>query len=250
MKRNFSNNQNKISMLTCYDFQTANIASRTDIDVLLVGDSLGNVFQGKSSTRDVKIEEMIYHTECVRRGAPNKYIISDLPLHVSLCPRKAVKASKQLLKAGADSVKIEGNNKKILSALAKNKIDFVGHAGLLPQTAENYKPKGYGSEREIIIQQALDIQNDGAKMIVLESISKELAKTITETLTIPTIGIGAGLDCDGQVLVINDMLGLGEKVPKFVKRFTNLEEVIYNAITTYVEEVNKGLFPSEEYTYK
>ncbi|MBN2653343.1 MAG: 3-methyl-2-oxobutanoate hydroxymethyltransferase [Spirochaetales bacterium] len=251
MDTTFSKSKSKkISMITCYDFQTAQIAAKTEVDVLLVGDSLGMVFQGKESTREVTIEQMIYHTECVRRGAPEKIITTDLPLHTSLDPQKAVDASRRLIEAGATNVKIEGNNREILTALAERKIPFVGHAGLLPQSATDYKPKGRGEDRQVVLQQSLDIQEFGASMIVLECIPEELAKEITQRLEIPTIGIGAGRFCDGQVLVINDLLGLGRKVPKFVKKYANLEEIIYNAINNYILEIEKGVFPGQENIYK
>lgn len=252
-------NKSKISMITCYDYSTAVILNKTEIDSILVGDSLGTVFQGNDSTLPVTMDEMIYHTKAVRKGAPDKFLIFDMPYlsyHISI--EDAIRnAGRALKEAGAEAVKIEGGEEMIdkISAMLGAKIPVMGHLGLTPQSVNlfgGYKVQGNSLEvAKRLINDSLLLEKAGVFAIVLEGIPEKLAEIITKKLSIPTIGIGAGRYVDGQVLVINDMLGMFEDfTPKFVKKFANLSENIKNGIESYIKEVNEGIFPAEEHVYK
>ncbi len=252
-------NKSKISMITCYDYSTAVILNKSDIDSILVGDSLGTVFQGNNSTLPVTMDEMIYHTKAVRKGAPDKFLIFDMPYlsyHINL--EEAVRnAGRALKEAGAEAVKIEGGEEMAdkIRAMLSAKIPVMGHLGLTPQSVNlfgGYKVQGNSLDvAKRLINDALLLEKAGVFAIVLEGIPEKLAEIITKKLSIPTIGIGAGRYVDGQVLVINDMLGMFEDfTPKFVKKFANLSENIKNGIESYIKEVNEGIFPAEEHVYK
>ncbi len=234
----------KISVLTCYDYCTAKILDDAGIDILLVGDSLGMVVLGYKSTREVAMNDMVRHTKAVSNGAKSSFIVADMPFNSDSNPEDALKNAKILFENGADAVKIEGKP-EIAKFLVRNKINVMGHVGLLPQTAENFGMQGKDSEsaREIF-EMAVELENAGCFAVVLESIPSELSGRITQKLNIPTIGIGAGNFCDGQVLVINDMLGLYQDFkPKFVKQYANLSAVIKDAVVKYRDEVKAGKFP-------
>ncbi|HDI06810.1 MAG TPA: 3-methyl-2-oxobutanoate hydroxymethyltransferase [Candidatus Bathyarchaeota archaeon] len=238
-------------MLTAYDYQTAKILDAVGIDVILVGDSLGMVFQGCKDTKSVTMEAMIYHTRAVARGARNTPVIGDMPIHSYDTVEDALENARLFIEAGADGVKIEGNKPEIIKALIAEGIPVMGHVGLLPQTAEAYKVRGKTAEEaEKIFRDALEVDGCGVFSIVLECIPESLAKRITENVKAPTIGIGAGKYCDGQVLVINDMLGFDDSfAPKYLKKYADLNKIIKNAVKRFMEEVRSGVYPDEEHTY-
>ena len=240
-----------IAVLTCYDYNTAKLLEEIGIDIILVGDSLGNVVLGYGSTKDVSMEDMIRHTGAVRRGAISSFIVADMPYKSDENAELAIKNAHELMEAGAEAVKVEGKP-EICKALVRNGIPVMGHVGLLPQTAQEYKVRGRDNkEGEEIFKMAVDLEKAGCFAVVLESIPISLAKRITDYLEIPTIGIGAGPYCDGQVLVINDILGMFEDFkPKFVKRYANINDTIRKAVKGYKKEVKSGEFPSEEYSFK
>lgn len=241
----------KITMLTAYDYQTAKILDETGIDLILVGDSLGMVVQGHDNTKTVTMEDMIYHVKIVARGARNKPIIGDMPINSCSTIEDSLRNAEQFLQAGAHGVKIEGNRPKIVTNLIDAGIPVMGHVGMLPQIAERYRVKGKKPEeaREVF-QDASDLDSLGVFSIVLECIPERLAKKITENVRAPTIGIGAGIYCDGQVLVINDMLGLDESFkPKYLKVYAHLSTAIKDAVARFIEEVSAEQYPDEEHTY-
>jgi len=241
----------KISMLTAYDYQTAKILEAAEIEMILVGDSLGNVILGYEGTKQVTINDMVRHVEAVARGAPHTYIVGDMPIDTYNNFEDALKNSKKLINAGATAVKLEGNKAAIIKRLVDLGIPVEGHLGLLPQTAIDMKVKGKEqSEAERIYNDALELDAAGVFSIVLECIPLKLATRITENVKAVTIGIGAGPFCDGQVLVINDMLGMqrGSK-PKHVKRYADLYGVISEAVHNYIHEVRDGSFPDDEHSF-
>jgi len=241
----------KIIMLTAYDFQTAKILDQVGIDLILVGDSSGMVIQGYSDTRSVTMADMIYHVKAVARGAKNTPIIGDMPINTCNTTQDCLTNAQRFLEVGAHGVKIEGKKTEAIEALIEKAIPVVGHVGMLPQRAEAYRVKGKNpGEAQQILQDAQELDRLGVFSIVLECIPESLAKTITETVKAPTIGIGAGKHCDGQVLVINDMLGYDESFkPKYAKTYANLNKTIKEAVTRFTEEVAAGKYPDEEHTY-
>lgn len=241
----------KIIMLTAYDYQIAKILDEAGIDLILVGDSLGMVIQGYTNTKSVTIEDMLYHTRAVARGAKNTPIVGDMPIECDKSVKDALKNAKRFLEAGAQGVKIEGNKSKVVKALLNAGIPVMGHVGLLPQTAESYRVKGkQPTEAQKILDEALKLDKLGVFSMVLECMPESLAKRITEAVRAPTIGIGAGKHCDGQVLVINDMLGFDLSfAPKYLKRYANLNKIIKEAIARFEQEVSKGIYPDKEHTY-
>lgn len=241
----------KIIMLTAYDYQMAKILDEVGVDLILVGDSLGMVVQGNSDTKSVTMADMIYHTKAVARGAKNTSIIGDMPINSYNTPEDALKNAKKFIEAGAHGVKIEGNKPEIVKALIDAGIPVQGHVGMLPQMAETYRVKGKNPEEaEQILNDAIELDKLGVFSIVVECVPESLAKRITESVSAPTIGIGAGKYCDGQVLVINDLLGMDLSFkPKFVKHYAELYTVIKNAVSKFIEEVSKGIYPDDEHTY-
>ena len=249
----------KISMITCYDHAFARIVEQTPMDLILVGDSVANTFAGYDNTIPVTVEQMIYHTEVVRRGAPSKFVIIDMPFmsyHISV-EDSLRNAGNMMKKTGANAVKLEGGRefRAVVEALVTASIPVMGHLGLTPQSVHKFG--GYSvqgreeDKRKRIIEDALILEEAGACSLVLEKVPESLAREITEKLTIPTIGIGAGRYCDGQVLVINDVLGIDETFqPKFVKKYVNLYESVKGAIESYDSEVKSGSFPSEKNIYE
>lgn len=248
----------KIPVLTAYDFATARILDDAGVPVLLVGDSAGMVEAGYETTLPVTVDEIIYHTRAVARGRTNAFVVADMPFgsyQASLddARRNAVRLIKE---GGAEAVKLEGGRRtaEAVKAIVAMDVPVMGHVGLTPQSVHRmggYKVQGKGrTEAEEILEDALAIEDAGAFSIVLEGVPAELSREITGRLSIPAIGIGAGPDCDGQVLVVNDMLGLtGNKVPKFVKRYADLRNIIFLAATEYVKDVSEGAFPSKEHSY-
>jgi 3-methyl-2-oxobutanoate hydroxymethyltransferase len=252
-------NNEKITMLTCYDYVMARLISSQDIDMLLVGDSLGNVKLGYENTLPVTVDDMVYHTKSVKRGNTGAMLITDMPfMSYESNVAEAVKNAGRIIKEGeAAAVKIEGGIEIIdqVKAIVDAKIPVVGHLGLTPQAINKFggvKVQGRTQEAsDKIISDAKALEKAGAFVVVLEAIPEQLAKEVTETLNIPTIGIGAGRYCNGQVLVIDDMLGMfTDFTPKFVKKYANLGETIKTAVKSYIDEVKEGKFPKEENTYK
>ena len=241
----------KIVMLTAYDYQMAKILDETGIDLILVGDSLGMVVLGYQNTKSVTMEDMIHHTRAVARGTKNTPIIGDMPIDSYNTVEDALENAKQLLEAGAHGVKIEGNRPLIVETLVKEGIPVMGHVGLLPQSTDRFRLKGKKAmEAERILDDAIELDKMGVFAIVLECIPKNLAKKITETVNAPTIGIGAGIHCDGQVLVINDVLGFDEAFsPKYLKRYASIGREIRKAIVNFKDDVLNGKYPDEKHTY-
>ena len=241
----------KFVMLTAYDYQMAKILDETGIDLILVGDSLGMVVLGYQNTKSVTMEDMIHHTRAVARGTKNTPIIGDMPIDSYNTVEDALENAKQLLEAGAHGVKIEGNRPLIVETLVKEGIPVMGHVGLLPQSTDRFRLKGKKAmEAERILDDAVELDKMGVFAIVLECIPKSLAKKITETVNAPTIGIGAGIHCDGQVLVINDVLGFDEAFsPKYLKRYASIGREIRKAIVNFKDDVLNGKYPDEKHTY-
>ena len=233
-----------ISVLTAYTYPIAQLLEKAGISILLVGDSVGMVEMGFKSTQSVTMDHIKYHTGAVRRGAPNTHIIGDMPFGSDSTSELALINALQLLEAGADSVKLEGPQYEIIKTLVAEGIDMVGHTGLTPQTATSFKQVGKDEKDAArIMDEAIQLEKAGCFLLVLEHIPKELAKHITAKVGIPTIGIGAGKHCDGQVLVINDALGLGDYWPPFSKQFTRLDQEIGKAVRQYINDVESGEFP-------
>ena len=248
----------KISMLTAYDFRTSLMLDECGVDILLVGDSVGNVVMGLENTLPVTVDDMLYHTKAVVRGREFALVVADMPfMSYQVSIDEARRNAGILIKeGGAEAVKVEGgeNVESVVKALTDIDIPVMGHIGLTPQSVHRmggYKVQGKEEQQqEKLMADALAVERGGAFAVVLEAIPQKLASKITEKLKIPTIGIGAGLDCDGQVLVINDILGLSGKFrPKFVKQYVQLEPIIKKAVSEYVDEVKTKKFPEDEFSF-
>lgn len=247
----------RIAVLTAYDYPTARLLDGAGVDVLLVGDSAGVVFAGYENTLPMTMDEMLYHVKAVVRARPRALVVADMPFMA--CQSGEVEALKNcgrmLQEGGAEAVKIEGgvNMAPVIRAVAEMDIPVMGHVGLTPQSVHRmggYRVQGRKDQADRIIDDAVAVQEAGAFAVVLEGIPARLAARITATLEIPTIGIGAGPDCSGQVLVIHDILGLCEKYsPKFVKRYADLGPIITEAARQYVSDVKEGVFPTEEHSF-
>ncbi len=243
----------KISVLTAYDYSTSLICDRAGVDILLVGDSAGMVVLGYPSTVPVGMTEMTMFCSAVARGTKRAMIVGDMPFG-SYQPNAsvAVENAVQLIKAGCDAVKLEGGSEIIgtIKAIADAGIPVMGHIGLRPQTSslwEGYKLQGRTRESAMkLVQDAKALEKAGVFSIVLEMVASEVADTITKRVSVPTIGIGSGRGCDGQVLVLHDMLGIYEDIrPKFVKRYAELSKSIFDAVASYTREIKTGRFPEE-----
>ncbi len=246
----------KITMLTCYDATFASIASQSGIEVLLVGDSLGMVLQGHDSTLPVSIDEMAYHTATVKRGNQNALILSDLPFMAAATLEQTYDSCARLMRAGAHMVKLEGGGwlAETVHKLAQRGIPCCIHMGLTPQSVNvfgGYRVQGRGKQAEQLKQQALELEQAGAAMLLLECVPSPLAKEISQAAKIPVIGIGAGPDTDGQVLVLHDMLGLSATghTPRFVRNFMQDSNSITQAIENYAKAVKDGSFPAAEHEF-
>jgi 3-methyl-2-oxobutanoate hydroxymethyltransferase len=248
----------KITALTAYDYSFARILDHAGVDVLLVGDSLASVIQGQESTLPVTLDEMIYHTRLVARGRKRALVVADMPfLSYQISIEEAKRNAGRFLSEGAaEAVKVEGGvaMRETIEAIVRIGIPVMGHIGLTPQSIHRfggYKVQGKEKEeKEKILQDALAVEEAGAFSIVLEGIPLDLAQEITRRLTIPTIGIGAGVHCDGQILVVHDMLGLFDLyTPKFVKRYADLSAVMTEAVQRYMKEVREGNFPGDEHSF-
>jgi len=249
----------KITCLTAYDYSFARILDEAGIDILLVGDSLGCVVQGRENPLPVTIEEMIYHTRAVVRGRKRALVVADMPfLSYQVSKERAVENAGRLLQeAGAEAVKLEGGAamRDTVAKMVEIGIPVMGHIGLTPQSIHRfggYKIQGKAkNQRDAIMSDALAVEEAGAFSVVLEGMPRDLAAEITGRLSIPTIGIGAGAQCDGQVLVIHDMLGLfNDFTPRFVKRYADLTSVMTAAVKDFVGEVRALKFPGEEHSFK
>ncbi|HYQ88335.1 MAG TPA: 3-methyl-2-oxobutanoate hydroxymethyltransferase [Candidatus Binatia bacterium] len=247
----------RIVSVTAYDYPSARLADEAGVDLILVGDSLGMVVLGYESTLPVTLGEMAHHLKAVLRAQPRALVVADLPfLSFQTSPEDAVRSSGRLMKRGAEAVKLEGGRRMLpqIEAIHAADIPVLGHLGLTPQSVHEFG--GYrvqGREREAaeaLLADALALERAGCFAIVLEGVPLELGREITEALRIPTIGIGAGIHCDGQVLVLHDLIGLSfGKQAKFVRRYAETGETIRNAITAFREDVRAGRYPSEEESY-
>jgi 3-methyl-2-oxobutanoate hydroxymethyltransferase len=240
----------RLAMLTAYDFPTARLAVEGGIDLLLVGDSLGMVVLGYDSTLPVTVDDMVHHTKAARRGAPEAFLIADLPFLSYGTPEQALtNAARQMKYAGAEEVA------PIVEALVRAGVPVLGHVGLTPQTASalgGYKLQGKDEETaRRVLDGAMALERAGCWGVVLELVPAPLAKLVTERIAIPTIGIGAGADCDGQVLVFHDLVGMFSTfTPTFVKRYTEAGAAIKAAISRYADEVRSGAFPTEGQSFR
>ena len=249
------NKKNKIPItcLTAYSKTIAQIADKY-CDIILVGDSLGMVLHGMKTTREVKIEQMILHGKTVKNFVKKSLVVLDMPYRTYTNKSIAYKNAKKMMKlTRCDAIKLEGGKKvaKIIKYLVDKGIPVMGHVGLLPQSSTGFKLKGKNfMQRKKILQDAIAVSNSGAFAIVIECVVESLAKKITKNVSIPTIGIGASKYCDGQILVSDDMLGLSDFFPKFVKRYSNLREIIDKSIKNYTKDVKTRRFPSSKNVYK
>jgi len=250
-------NGERIACLTAYDAGFAQILDQAGVDIMLVGDSLGMVVQGKESTLPVTIDEMVYHTRCVSQGNSHAFILADMPFMSYATPEQAVSNAGRLMKEGAaHGVKLEGGREIIptVSRLSHAGIPVCAHLGLLPQSVNKYggyRVQGRDPEQALsIIEDANALETAGADMLVLECVPRSLTEQIMDVVTIPVIGIGAGGNCNGQVLVLYDMLGITQhKLPRFVHNFLSDADSISAAIVAYVQAVKQGTFPQQEHGY-
>lgn len=245
-----------IVMVTAYDATFARLADESGVDVVLVGDSVGMVMQGHPHTLEVTLEHMCYHARCVRRGVQRAHLVVDLPfMSYQVSPEQAlVSAGRLVQEGGAEAVKFEGSRPETVRKIVQAGIPVMGHLGLTPQSVHEFGGfRVQGREdaaAERLKQEALLLQEAGVYSVVLEGIPAALARQISESLAIPTIGIGAGVGCDGQVLVLQDLLGLEDRwKPRFVKRYAELAEVVRGAFRAYAGEVRSGAFPGEEHSF-
>ena len=252
----FKERGEKIACLTAYDASMAKLIDDCGVDVVLIGDSLGMVIQGNKNTRSVTMQDMLYHTEIVANSCQQALVIADMPFQSYDSSELALINAQNLVSAGADMVKIEGGHEheEVFRVLSSNNINICGHLGLQPQMvvdSSEYKIQGKDeNSAELILSDALLLESLGISAIVLECIPSTLAKEVSSKLSIPTIGIGAGKDCDGQVLVCYDMLGITKgKLPRFVRNFVSIEGTIPLAISAFVKEVKVGKFPSTSESY-
>ncbi|WP_173916321.1 3-methyl-2-oxobutanoate hydroxymethyltransferase [Halobacillus sp. Marseille-Q1614] len=250
--------EDKITMITAYDYPSAKIAEKAGMDMILVGDSLGMVVLGYDSTIPVTVEDMCHHGKAVRRGAPNTFVVVDMPFmsyHISM-EETMKNAAKLFQETRAQALKVEGAGEVLstIERLTQGGIPVVGHLGLTPQSVNvlgGYKVQGKDAEAaEQLLQDAKAVEEAGAIMLVLECVPKELAEMISKELSIPTIGIGAGASVDGQVLVYHDILKYGvDRLPKFVQSYMDSNETVTSAVQSYVHDVKAGDFPAEEHTF-
>ena len=248
----------KIVMVTAYDYPTARAVEASGLEAILVGDSLGMVVLGYDSTVPVTMEDMIHHTRAVMRGVETVHVVADMPfMSYQVSDEQAVENAGRLIKeTGADAIKLEGGESVAsrISAIVRAGIPVMGHVGLTPQSAASlggFRVQGRSRQEAFAIMgDAMTVQRAGAYSVVLEAVPRQLGRIITAQLTIPTIGIGAGADCDGQVLVNGDLLGSFDKfTPKFARRYADLQLVMQDAFKAFAEEVRSGVFPSQEHGF-
>jgi len=249
----------KITFLTSYDFPTAQFAEAAGLDMLLVGDSLGMCVYGYEGTVPVVMDQMIYHAEAVRRGAPNTFVIGDMPFmsYQSAIEKAVENAGRFLKEAGCDAIKLEGGKRitRVIQAIVDAGIVVMGHVGLTPQSSGQlggHKAQGRTAEQaKLVVEDALAVQEAGAHMILLEAIPPEVGQHIAKALRIPVLSIGAGPGCDGQLLIVSDLIGQFQAfTPKFVKKYCNVAEVVTSAMKAYCNDVRESSFPGEEHCYR
>ncbi len=251
-------NEKKLTMLTAYDYPMARLLDEAGVDILLVGDSLGMVIQGKSDPLSVSVDEMVYNTRLVSRGTKRALVVGDMPfMSFQVSIQDAVVNAGRLIKEGrANAVKLEGGREisKQVKGIVNAGIPVMGHLGLTPQSLNQFGGFVVQAKSEFaiknLIADAISLERDGAFAIVLEGMPEEAARRVTERINIPTIGIGAGKYVDGQVLVTYDMLGFSDWAPKFVKKYADFKSVIQGAVQQYIDEVQNTVFPTDEYTYQ
>ena len=254
---NMKKEKKKISVITSYDYTLASLCDRAGIDVMLVGDSAGMVMLGYENTIPVTMDQMCMFTEAVSRARKNSLLVADLPfMSYQASIEDAINNSGRLIKAGADAVKLEGGSimAETISAIVDIGIPVMGHIGLQPQTtmlSEGYKVQGKTKDSAMkLIEDAKELEDAGVFSIALEMVSHEVGQIISESVNIPTIGIGSGVNCDGQVLVVQDLLGMYDKIkPKFAKRYMNLSEDIVKSLEEYRSDVESGAFPAKENSF-
>ncbi len=257
--RNAKAEGKKLTMLTAYDYSMGKIIDESGINGILIGDSLGMVIKGEDDTLSVTVDEIIYHTKAVKKGAKNALIVSDMPFlsyHVST-EQAVLNAGRMIKEGGANAIKLEGGAHvvKQVKAIVDAQIPVMGHLGLTPQSINafgGFKVQGKSEEAvKQLIEDAIALEQAGAFAIVLEGIPAKVAELITKAVSVPTIGIGAGKECDGQILVYQDMLGMFDNfVPKFVKQYANVGAIMKDAIETYISEVQIGAFPETKHTFQ
>lgn len=249
----------KISFLTAYDYPTAQFAEAAGLDMLLVGDSLGMCVYGYSGTVPVVMDQMIYHADAVRRGAPNTFVIGDMPFmaYQSSIEKAVENAGRFLKEAECDAIKLEGGVRIVpqIRAIVDAGIVVMGHIGLTPQSSGQlggHKAQGRTAETaKLVYEDAMAVRDAGAQMLLVEAVPPEVCGFITKKLDIPVLSIGAGLDADGQLLIVSDMIGQFQAfTPKFVKKYCNVADTITQAMKTYCEEIRKEKFPSDEHCYR
>ncbi len=256
--QNFKIKKQPITMVTCYDASFARLVEKSNVDVILIGDSVAQVIHGHDTTLAATVGMMVLHTKAVRRGSPSKFIVTDMPF---LSTRKGLKtameAAHKLMVAGAQALKIEGakGHLELIRHLVDSGIPVMGHLGLTPQSIHQLggpKIQGRSEDQAVeILQEALALEKAGCFSLVLECVPWKLAKSISEKLSIPTIGIGAGIHCDGQVLVLQDMLGMNSDFnPKFLKKYSDIETKTITSLNQYADEVQKKAFPTPENSYE
>ena len=251
---NMKKRKEKISVITSYDYTLASLCDKANVDVLLVGDSAGMVMLGYENTIPVTMDQMCMFTEGVSRARNNSLLVSDLPfMSYQTSIEDAIRNSGRLIKSGADAIKLEGGSVMVdtISSIVEIGIPVMGHIGLQPQTtvlSQGYKVQGRTKDQAMkLIEDAKELEEAGVFSIALEMVSHEVAEIISETISVPTIGIGSGVGCDGQVLVVQDLLGMYDKIkPKFAKRYMNLSEDIVESIENYKKDIESGSFPAEE----
>ncbi len=246
----------RITMLTAYDVPFASILDGAGIDIILVGDSVGNNVLGYPNSLPVTVDEMIHHTKAVTKAARRALVVIDMPFmsyHESLEQARR-NAGRMIKESGAEAVKIEGGRRMrdVIRSIVDIDIPVMGHIGLTPQSVNafgGHRVQGRGAAQEALIEDAKAVEEAGAFSVVIEGVPREAARKITEMLSIPTIGIGAGPDCDGQVLVTHDLLGFGEFRPKFAKMYVNIKEQMEKGVKDYIGEVRTGAFPDDAHSY-
>lgn len=251
-------NGEKISMITAYDYTMARLVDMAGIDIVLIGDSASNVMAGNETTLPITLDQMIYHSQCVVNGVNRALVVADLPfMSYQVTSKEALKSAGRMMKeAGVHALKLEGGKSvaETIRKIVDAGIPVMGHLGLTPQSIYKfgtYKVRATETEEaDILLEDAKKLEEAGCFGIVLEKIPSELAKKVTESISIPTIGIGAGIHCDGQVLVLHDMLGLNKEFnPRFVRRYADLQTVITDAVGNYISDIKDRNFPSEEESY-
>ena len=240
-------NRQKITMLTCYDYPTALLEDRAGIDIIIVGDSVGTNVLGYQDETEVTMDDIVHHLKAVRRGVSQAYIIADLPYASYHSPNEALNNAQRLIASGADCVKLEGVFEAVVTQLVKHNIEVCGHIGLLPQTHRKKAVQGKRFlDAKFLVESAVTLEKAGVTMLLFELIPEEVGKLITETVKVPTLAIGAGRFADGQVLIVNDILGITPKKLKLAKQYQDFQTLAFQAILAYKEEVECQQFPADE----